>query len=438
MVASLISPETSFVCGLLELLHDNPERANEVAKLVPDDCFEDERNRVAVQLVRDQLQEHERPTPADMPRHPRWGECRDVVIECLGISASSPFGHAVQVDRFAALVRDAAARRRVANAVSDLRSINVATAAAVEIAAAADAVRTASESVEAIVRPMTLETAVKEYLANESTPRIPTGFSPLDSLTDGGLPVGGLTVFAAQPSVGKSALALQACLGALDRDESLTAVWCLGEMTAEALARRAVCVVSALRHAHAVTMSAADRRTEEARGAAGWIGAEFGPRLILTPPPLTMQRIEDSVVSSGARLLVVDYVQLVELEAEDRRAEVDGVVKRLRRLSLEHGVAVVAISNVSKAVGGDTRIGAIGKETSELDFAADLLLLGIPEETSDFGKVIRWACKKNRHGECRDLLCRFEGPIQTFRDAMAQEHGEFAAYSGSSRDPSNW
>ena len=43
-------------------------------------------------------------------------------------------------------------------------------------------------------------------------------------------------------------------------------------------------------------------------------------------------------------------------------------------------VAVIAISNIAKGVDRDTRIGAIGKESSEVDFAADLLLLGVPDD----------------------------------------------------------
>jgi hypothetical protein len=37
-------------------------------------------------------------------------------------------------------------------------------------------------------------------------------------------------------------------------------------------------------------------------------------------PPLSIGKIEDAVVESGARLLVIDYIQLVEMEAADRRA----------------------------------------------------------------------------------------------------------------------
>ena len=133
-------------------------------------------------------------------------------------------------------------------------------------------------------------------------------------------------------------------------------------------------------------------------------------------------------IEKKAKLVVIDYVQLVELEgAQDRRAEIDGIVKRVRRLSLEHGVATVCVSNIAKMVSGDTRIGAIGKESSELDFAADILLLGVPDESEDQNglRSVRWACKKNRHGPCEDIVATFDGRLQTFSSAHASRETAF-------------
>ena len=158
------------------------------------------------------------------------------------------------------------------------------------------------------------------------------------------------------------------------------------------------------------------------------MAATVGERLSLVNPPLTIQKIEQAVIEKKATLVVIDYVQLVELDgASDRRAEIDGIVKRIRRLSLEHGVAVVCVSNIAKMVSGDTRIGAIGKESSELDFAADILLLGVPEQDEDQhgARTVRWACKKNRHGPCEDIVSTFDGRLQTFTDAHADRVAAF-------------
>lgn len=439
------SPEDAFLTGLFEETLSSPNRAGEVAEMVSRQDFADDERRAAFDLLADVIRNTEQPVVADIVGHAAYPSCRQVIIDCAHRHKESPYGHCLRVDVYASRIQADASRRRVSAAVQDLRGLDIARASSTEITEAVNAVARASESVSDVVVPVNLTTAITAYLEQTETPRIPTTFGMLDDVMGGGLPVGGLTVFAAQPSIGKSALALQVTLGALDRDDSLRAVWCMGEMTEEAFARRAVCVFTKLRsNLQPVTMVTAEKRDDVARGVAIGMAHAMGERLTIVRSPLTIQRIEDAVVASGAKLVVVDYVQLVEMAAEDRRAEVDGVVKRLRRLSLERGVAVVAISNISKAVAADTRIGAIGKESSELDFAADILLLGTPDSDEEAGKMVRWSVKKNRHGECRDLVCRFEGQYQFFSDPMAVRETAFDDFGRHSRrvidpdDPSTW
>ena len=90
----------------------------------------------------------------------------------------------------------------------------------------------------------------------------------------------------------------------------------------------------------------------------------------------------------------------------------------------------IAISNIAKGVDRDTRIGAIGKESSEVDFAADLLLLGVPDDDrdQDGGRFVRWACKKNRHGPCEDILTKFDGQLQAFYDAQVSPVDDFSTW----------
>ncbi|NCY03589.1 MAG: hypothetical protein EBX36_11945, partial [Planctomycetia bacterium] len=75
---------------------------------------------------------------------------------------------------------------------------------------------------------------IGEWREHKAVPVVETGFAPLDGLMDGGLPIGGLVAIAARPGAGKSALAIQASLGALERDPGLHVVYAAGEMTGEA------------------------------------------------------------------------------------------------------------------------------------------------------------------------------------------------------------
>ncbi len=281
----------------------------------------------------------------------------------------------------------------------------------------------------------TLADAIAEWRKHERTPVVETGFAPLDGLLGGGLPVGGLVVLTARPNLGKSALALQLVEGALELDPGLEVVWGLGEMTLEALARRAISSWSTGPGRRPVSMPSAEQRTSGALEAADDLERTIASRLHLVPPPLTMDRLEAAVVATKARVLVIDYVQLVELDgATDRRAEVDGIVRRLRAATIDLGLATLVVSNIAKNVSGDTRIGAIGKESSEIDFAADVLLLGDcddEQDRDDEPRVVRWLCKKNRHGPRRDLETTFDGRLQTFTTAAPFE--EFAGFAPAGR-----
>lgn len=421
--------ELDYLAGLLELMSDDPDRARVAAALVqPQMLFSDD-GRLSYDAIVAALAEQQNPTASDLVRQPNYSECKGLLADLFVRSAECRFGYMLGIDRYAWQIRAAYKRRIVADAASDLQAmVHDPASSSADIMAASKAVQDAASNVENAERMDTLVDAVEEWSKMEETPVATTGFYPVDRIGGGGLPIGGMFVIAAPPSVGKSALALQLVLGALEFDQGLNVVWCLGEMRKEALARRAICHWSTRGTMHAVTMSAADQRTDLARGAGFNLAAAVGDRLSLVSPPLTIQKIEQAVIEKKAKVVVIDYVQLVELEgAHDRRAEVDGIVKRLRRLSLEHGVATVCVSNIAKVVSGDTRIGAIGKESSELDFAADILILGIPDEDEDQhgNRGVRWACKKNRHGPCEDIVTTFDGRLQTFTDAQASREGAF-------------
>jgi replicative DNA helicase len=279
-------------------------------------------------------------------------------------------------------------------------------------------------------RIATLRDAIQEWLRTDSTPVVETGFGPLDSLTGGGLSLGSVNVIAAPPSAGKSAFALQLCLGALSLNPDLRVLWAAGEMSMEVIARRAICRWSA--DGNSVSMARARERSPASKAVAEQLLASVADRFHILQPPLTADRVESAIKSTKAPLVVIDYLQLVTLSGvADRRAEVDGLVRRVRTFTLEQNTATIVISNVAKGVTGETRIGAISKESSELDFAADTLLFGIADEVQDEDAPypVRWKVAKNRHGPRRDLETIFDGRFQTFTPAAAEPLEEFANFA---------
>lgn len=284
----------------------------------------------------------------------------------------------------------------------------------------------------------TLATAFEQWALHETVPCVCTNFQPLDALAGGdlpgGLPLGTITVLLGPPAAGKSALALQVCLGALLGESEQRAVWAKGEMSNEALAARAIAVGSVLLgNGSPVTKSAADRRRPQAKAVADDLRQRIGDRLTILPPVLTPDRIEQAVVATGATLVVIDYLQLVRLpNSTDARMEVDSIMARLRAMSLEHHCAVVLVSNIAKGIDGTSKIGSLGKNSSQIDFDADIVLLGEADEGTDENglRPVRWHCKKHRHGQARDLLTLFDGDLQTFTDAeVIEPFEEFSAFA---------
>jgi replicative DNA helicase len=246
-------------------------------------------------------------------------------------------------------------------------------------------------------------------------PTVPTGMVGFDRATEGGLPIGGVTCLAAPPGGGKSALALQWCVMALLTDPSLKAVWVLGEMTPAGLARRMVAVGSVLLGLSPVTMSAAGRRTDEARATAEALKLAIGDRLTIVPPPLTVIRIEDQVATTGARLVVVDYLQLIGGDGGDRLQELEGVVGGIRTMAIRREAAVVLLSSLAKGATEGSRAGTFVKGSAEGDHAAELLYVAFPEGDGDV-RTINWRCVKSRNLRAVDLVLDFDGSTQTFTE----------------------
>jgi replicative DNA helicase len=283
--------------------------------------------------------------------------------------------------------------------------------------------------------PGTLSQAIDLWASHKDEPKIPTGFSPLDGLFGGGLLHASITVLAGLPGCGKSALALQAMLGATIADPELRAVWGLGEMSREQLARRAVTVGSALLGAPAVTMEQSGRREDNARAVADELKRDIGDRITIVSP-LTIEGIEHGVITTGARLVIVDYLQLVRVDgAADRRQEVDAVVRAIREMAVARGLAVIAVCNIAKGVTRDSRAGSIGKESNEIDYAGDTILLGDPDEDVDENglRPVRWRCLKNRHGPQDHLETIFDGGLQLFTSDEAPVWPEFVPFADRGR-----
>ena len=434
---TLYDPERSYLAGIVELLTDAPERCRDAVRGMPVESLTLDYGGDLLTAVVATLEVGPGPTISDLAKSIRGqrgnpDEVRSLLADLIGLSTRCHVGYAKGIDRHKAAVLEAHRDRRIADAVADLDAVRATGGSIAEVIAATDAVRAAAtETAGGGGRLLSISAALQDWRTRERAPVVETGFDPLDRLGGGGLPVGGLTVIAGAPGAGKSALALQLTLGALHLDPGLRALWAAGEMGIEAIARRAVVTWAAGPAGKRVSMGGAGSRTKGALEVADHLETEIGDRLQILPAPIPLEEIVAAVAATRARLVVIDYVQLVEAAgATDRRAEVDAVVRKLRTMATRDNVALLVVSNIAKGVGADARAGMVGKESNEIDFAADLLLLGVADEeqADDRSKPVRWRCLKNRHGERRDMETVFDKPRQWFTP-MVEEVEEFADFA---------
>ena len=259
----------------------------------------------------------------------------------------------------------------------------------------------------------TLAGCIHEWLHSKELPTIETN-TWLD-IALGGLKRGQLVCFTGAPGVGKSALALQIVLDATLANPDLVSAWCLGEMTKTAIAARAIANWDSKA---SVTLDQAIQKTEAAQEVAANLHA-YADRIKIIMPPLNFANMAQVVERSGASILVIDYLQLVNGidPRADRRTEIDSVIRGVRALAISSNLAVILISNLAKQ-NGEYRIGNIGKESSEIDYQVDSFFIGesaLDESLLENGKKrITWRCMKNRHGEQKDFTTAFSGAHQQF------------------------
>ena len=178
---------------------------------------------------------------------------------------------------------------------------------------------------------------------------VPTGFGELDELTRG-FRGGQFIVLGARPAVGKTALALNMAAGAAKQGTKV-GIFSL-EMTAEDLALR-------------MLSSEAGIGSQQLRGGnipPEWWGRFMDASAYLSELPLYIDDTPDLNINrlrvkakrvlqnaeSGKKFLIVDYLQLMSGEGENRQNEVARISRGLKILSKDLDVPILALSQLSR------------------------------------------------------------------------------------------
>jgi hypothetical protein len=278
----------------------------------------------------------------------------------------------------------------------------------------------------------TLTEIVDRWKSKSEEKLLATGFAPIDAALGGGLPVG-IHGIAAAPKAGKSALALQVAAGALLHNPNARVVWMRGEMTNDLLFSRMCACWSQLRQdtLYPITLRDALWRSPDATTVYRDMIEVIGDRLVVVDPPVTPSSVERWIDEVDPALVVVDYLQRVEVGGfKDRRVELDHAMRRIGTASTRADIPIVIVSSVAKGTTEHTEIGAITKESNQLDFDCHTYW-SLWTQGDQHARPRRVLLKNNasRSDQTADEELWFHGSSQFYERAAAPTYEEFGGFA---------
>ncbi|MFB7891994.1 replicative DNA helicase [Microbacterium sp. NPDC056044] len=261
---------------------------------------------------------------------------------------------------------------------------------------------------------------------------IPTGFSGLDSLTNG-LHPGQMIIIAARPAMGKSTLALDFARAAAIKADMPTIFFSL-EMGRSEIAMRLMSAEGAipLQSMRKGTLDSRDWTTIAAtRGR-----INDAPLYIDDSPNMTLVEIRAKCrrlkQRAGLKLVVIDYLQLMTSgkRVESRQQEVSEFSRALKLLAKELGVPVIALSQLNR--GAEQRADkkpAISdlRESGSIEQDADMVILlhreAAYEKDSPRAGEADLIVAKHRNGPTDTITVAFQGHFSRFTDMAPGDFG---------------
>ncbi len=272
---------------------------------------------------------------------------------------------------------------------------------------------------------------VTSYLNKLDTNSLPKLYPQKEALSGFEWGPGMVTLIGGPPGTGKTGLATQLMLDALELNPSLRAVVANAEMSYETIVQRRLCKMTRLdsylirfgydRSGEEIT--AADR--ERIHEAATDLSFQLDRVMVLEECNLTNVTL---LKNEQPAMLLVDYLQLFTNGDKDARQGVNEAVKELLALKLL-GWGILALSSVKRNSKGvydskDLNLSSF-KESGDIEFTADsaYTMANLKDAAVD-GKPwlqdVRLLHCKNRHGFTKSYDLRFNKARQEF-DAIPKD-----------------
>lgn len=193
-----------------------------------------------------------------------------------------------------------------------------------------------------------------EFLYNHkgSLTGVPSGYAELDRMTFG-FQKSDLIIIAARPSVGKTAFALNIAQNVAVRGKLTCAIFSL-EMSKEQLVQRMICAEANLDAQVLRTGQLTDQ--DWSKLTMGMESLSEAALFIDDSPGITItemrSRLRKLQLEHGLALVVIDYLQLIHgrSRTDNRQQEISEISRNLKALARELDVPVIALSQLSRSV----------------------------------------------------------------------------------------
>ncbi|MFE4671059.1 replicative DNA helicase [Streptomyces sp. NPDC056723] len=285
------------------------------------------------------------------------------------------------------------------------------------------AVRPTDDSNLAAIGDLLLDSIERATTPPTNEDRVPTGFIDLDALLCGGWAPGQLVVVGARPAMGKSTIAQDFARAAAIRYKIPTLFESL-EMTQAELSDRILSAEARIAHHHLKQGGATDDdmkraalRAPEIATAPLWINDAA-----LLSLPILRGRVRNLVRTKGLRLVVVDYLQLMQApRAESRQQAVAEISRNLKLIAKDFGITVIVLCQLNR--GPEQR-------TEKKPMVSDLRESGAIEQDADIVILLHredaYEKEHPRAGEADLIVGKHRGgPTATITTAFQGHYSRF-------------
>lgn len=339
---------------------------------------------------------------------------------------------------YADIVRDTATRRRLIEAAS-----NLAGAAWDEHVPISDAVEVVADAVSEASKARTRDgyrtlrqvmDGVWETIDSGEPLVFATGITPLDA-TIGGVRGGQLVTIAARPAVGKSSIATQIAVEQGKRGRKVGYISL--EMDSGELGSRALGIHAAV-PMHAVRLGR--KLSDEQRGKVSTAIGQLSEMPVFVDDRSdgsladVLARSRALIAEEGISVLIIDHLHLMFVSRSsgrvvgNRTQEVGVISQSLKTLAREHGIVVIALAQLSRAM--EHRNPPVPhlsdlRDSGTLEQDSDIVIfLHRPElyqgaTKEDYG-IAHLIVAKHRMGPTGSVAMRFLHELTLFRDMEAE------------------